>query len=464
MTVVAAPDRPLLGAAPPSDARPLEEGAAVRLPPTPDLAPAVQTARFLRRQLPFLFAGRRALGQTWAMEVAGREEPITLISHPDHVRSLMTAPAALVPSMGAESPLRPVLGRSVLTTNGSRHLRQRRLLLPPFHGEAIARYATAIERVVAQELETWRVGEVIETAPRMQAVTLGVIMAGIFGVEGEPAPGSPERGLRDATRRIIGLSEKPAWQVVEIMNTGRPEPRGALKLAMDYVDRHYLRVIRERRAAPTAGGDDVLSLLLSATDEEGAHLTDREVRDELLTLVLAGHETTANQLAWAFERLVRTPVAHANLRDAVRGGDDADAHVEATIHEAMRVRPVIPLVGRRVRAPWQLGEHVVPAGSIVSVAIPLLHHRADLYPEPHAFRPERFLGVKPGTYSWLAFGGGTRRCLGAALAMAEMRIVLQAVAAQVDLAAVTPKPEREQHRNVTMIPRDGGLVRVAARR
>ncbi|MCW3010792.1 MAG: cytochrome, partial [Solirubrobacterales bacterium] len=435
------------------------------LPPELDAPAALQTARFLGRPLPYLFGARRALGGTFAFRPAGRPETITFVSHPDHVRSLMTAPAALVPSMAAESPLRPVLGRSVLTTNGARHLRQRRLLLPPFHGEAIGRYAAAIERVVVRELDTWATGDEVVTAERMQAVTLGVIMAGIFGVEGKPAVGSPERGLRDATRRVLALSERPAWQVVELLNTGRTEPRGPLKLAMDHVDRHYLRVIATRRAVPAhTRGQDVLSLLLAATDEEGKHLTDREVRDELLTLVLAGHETTANQLAWTFERLVRTPEAYGVLRDAVRGGGEAaDAVVEATIHEAMRVRPVIPLVGRRVQAPWQLGGHVVPAKAIVSVAIPLLHHREDLYPEPFAFRPERFLGVKPGTYSWLAFGGGTRRCLGAALAMAEQRIVLRVIAAHVDLEAIDPAPEREQHRNVTMIPRGGGRVRVTRR-
>jgi cytochrome P450 len=456
----------LIGEAAPSPAGPLPPDARMHPPRSLALPPSVQTIRFLRRPLPFLFRGRRELGQTFALRVIAREEPIILISHPDHVRSLFTAPAELVPSMAAESPLRPILGSgSVLTANGPRHIRQRRLLLPPFHGEAIARYTEAIERVVDRELDRWRVGETFATVPRMQAVTLDVIMAGIFGVEGEPAAGSPERGLRDATRRVLAVSEHAAWQGVELMNAGRAEPRGVLKVAMDYLDRHYLRTIAARRGVPAGRrGQDVLSLLLSATDEDGQHLTDREVRDELLTLVLAGHETTANSLAWTFERLLRAPAAYAALRDAVRGGgDDGAAYVDATIHEAMRVRPVIPLIGRRVQAPWQLGELSVPARSIVSVAIPLLHHREDVYPDPFAFRPERFLGVKPGTYTWIPFGGGTRRCLGAALAMAEQRIVLRAVAGRMDLAAPDPRPEREQHRNVTMIPAAGGRVSVTGR-
>ncbi len=441
-----------------SPAGPLEADAVGALPPALPLPRAAQTARFLRRPLAYLFGAQRELGQTFAFEVVHREEPIILTAHPDHVRSLFTAPAALVPSMGAESPLRPILGaNSVLTANGPRHLRQRKLLLPPFHGDAIATYAAAIRRVVEREVDRWQPGDTFRMAERMQAVTLEVIMAGIFGVEGEPRPGTPERGLRDATRRMLKVSEGRAWQVLEVLSAAHTEPRGIMKVLFDRLDVHYYRTISARRGTPA--GTDVLSLLLATRDEEGRALDDREIRDELMTLVLAGHETTANQLAWAFERLLRVPEAHDALRDAVRGGDGS-AYVEATLHETMRVRPVIPIIGRRVQAPWQLGEYVIPAGTPVSVAIPLLHHREDIYPQPFRFAPERFLGAKPGTYTWLPFGGGTRRCLGAALAMTEQRIVLETIARRVDLEAVDERPEREQHRNVTMIPREGGTVRV----
>ena len=448
----------VLDEAPASPAGPLEPDATGRLPPALPLSRGAQTARFLGRPLAYLFRAQRELGETFAFEVVHRDEPIILTAHPDHVRSLLTAPAALVPSMAAESPLRPILGaRSVLTANGPRHLRQRKLLLPPFHGDAIAAYAAAIRRVVEREVDGWRVGDRFRMAERMQVVTLEVIMAGIFGVEGEPPAGTPEQGLRDATRRMLKLSEGKAWQVLEVLSAAHTEPQGAMKVLFDRLDAHYYRTIRARRGTPA--GTDVLSLLLATRDEEGRALDDREVRDELMTLVLAGHETTANQLAWAFERLVRVPAAHDALRDAVRGGDGS-AYVEATIHESMRVRPVIPIIGRRVQAPWQLGEYVIPAGTPISVAVPLLHHREDLYPQPFVFAPERFLGVKPGTYTWLPFGGGTRRCLGAALAMTEQRIVLETIARRVDLEAVDQEPEREQHRNVTMIPREGGTVRV----
>jgi cytochrome P450 len=356
----------------------------------------------------------------------------------------------------------------VLTLVGPQHLRQRRLLLPPFHGEAVERYAAMIAEAADREIDRWPVGEPFALAPRMQAVTLDVIMAGIFGIEGEPADGTPERGLRDTIRWAIDLSTHPLSQVFELMNVGRTEAVGPLRRLLARLDRHLYAVIAARRAnRGDAGRTDILSLLLEASDEDGTPMTDQELRDELLTLVLAGHETTANSLAWTFERLLRTPAAYDRLRDLVRSEDDgsaADAWIEATIHETMRSRPVIPIIGRRVMVPWQLGDFRIPAESEVLVSILLLHHRADVYPDPFAFRPERFLGVKPGTYTWVPFGGGIRRCLGAALAMAEQRVVLRAIARRTDLVAPDAAPERARHRNVTMIPALGARVVMTARR
>ena len=235
-----------------------------------------------------------------------------------------------------------------------------------------------------------------------------------------------------------------------------------MKAILSVVDRRLYAVIRARRASARAErSHDVLSLLLEARDEEGRPLTDEELRDELMTLVLAGHETTANSLAWTFERLLRTPAAYDRLRELVRSGDrGASAYIEATIHEGMRVRPVIPAIGRLVQRPWRLGEYVVPADTAVAVSVVALHHRHDVYPDPHVFRPERFLDRKPGTYTWVPFGGGVRRCLGATLAMAEQRVVLRAIAARVDLGADDQAPEHPRQRNVTMIPHRGGRVTV----
>jgi cytochrome P450 len=225
---------------------------------------------------------------------------------------------------------------------------------------------------------------------------------------------------------------------------------------MNRIDRATYPIIAARRAASDLSErSDILSLLLSARTEDGESLSDEELRDELLTLVLAGFETTANSLAWTWERLLRTPHAHECLREAVRADVGAAEQIEAVILEGMRSRPVIPAIGRRVAVPWRLGEFVVPAGTAVSASILLVHHREDLYADPFAFMPERWAERKPGTYEWIPFGGGTRRCLGAQLAMAEQRVVLSTMARRLDLVADRPEPEHAHHRNVTMIPGRG---------
>jgi cytochrome P450 len=463
----------LLGEAPPSPSGPApDDGAPVALPPAVGLPRDVQAIRFSVRQVPLLFKTRRQLGETFALRFPLRrgfnEDMTFFVSHPDHVRSLFTAPD-LAPSTAGESPLRPIVGpNSVLTAVGPRHMRQRKLLLPPFHGEAVERYTAMIADVAEREIDRWPIGEPFALGPRMQAITLDVIMAGIFGVEGSPAPGTPEHGLRRTILRFSELSMTPMGQLAEVMNLGRDEPVGIIKRLLSALDRHLYAVIAAGRAAAAADGErtDILSLLLAARDEDGEPLSDRELRDELLTLVLAGHETTANSLAWTFERLLRTPHAYDRLRETVRGDDEeqAAAYAEATIHETMRNRPVVPITGRRVTVPWQLGEFRLPANSHILISIALLHHRPDVYPDPFAFRPERFLGVRPGTYTWLPFGGGIRRCLGAALAMAEQRVVLRAIARRTDMVAPDPAPERVLHRNVTMVPSRRALVQVTARR
>jgi cytochrome P450 len=461
-----APDG-LIGEAPPSPAGPLEngDGAGLGSPPKIPLPRALQLIRFNQRQIQFVFRARREHGEVFAMRGIVPDGPV-ITCHPDHVRSLFTAKPEQAPSLTAESPLRPIVGpNSVLTALGPRHMRQRKLLLPSFHGEAIERYAQMIADATEREVATWPVGEPFALAPRMQAITLDVIMAGIFGIEGRPARGTPEHGLRTATKRLVAASTMPTAQLGELMNIGRDEAVGPMRWGLAMLDRQAYAVIASRReAADLEERGDILSLLLRARTEDGEALTDQELRDELLTLVLAGHETTANSLAWTWERLVRTPAAYDTLRDAVRSGEDAEEHVEAAITEGMRARPVIPIVGRRVSVPWRLGDYAVPAGTPIAMSILLLHHREDVYPDPFAYRPERWLGRKPGTYEWIPFGGGIRRCLGAALAMAEQRVVVDAMVRHLDLDPDDPEPERAVHRNVTMIPSRGGRVVVRERR
>jgi cytochrome P450 family 135 len=461
----------LVGEAAPSAAGPApEDGSAEHLPPGIELPRSLQTLRFSFRQIELVFRARRLYGDVFRFRGMIDDEVVVITSHPDHVRSLFTAKPEQAPSLTGESPLRPIVGpNSVLTLIGPPHMRQRKLLLPPFHGEAVRRYTEMIAEAAEREIERWPLGEPFPLAPAMQKITLDVIMSGIFGVEGAPPKGTPERGLRDAIRFAVNLSTKQIAQVFELFNIGREEPVGPIKRMVAHLDEHLYAVIAARRAgSDTRTRTDILSLLLATRDEEGQPMTDEELRDELLTLVLAGHETTANSLAWAFERLLRTPHAYDRLRQEVRSCGEREAaeapYVEATIHEAMRSRPVIPIIGRRVTVPWQMGQWRLPAGTSVLMSILLLHHREDVYPDPFAFRPERFLGVKPGTYTWIPFGGGIRRCLGATLAMAEQRVVLSAIARRTDMVAPDCTPERARHRNVTMIPQHGARVVLAARR
>lgn len=431
----------------------------------------LQQLRFSVRQASFLLRAQRELGQTFRMSGVLSDDWVTVTSHPEHVRSLFTATPEQAPSLTGESPLRPIVGpSSVLTLLGEKHMRQRKLLLPPFHGEAVERYVSMISLAAEREIDSWPVGQPFRLAPKMQAITLDVIMAGIFGVEGVPEVGTLERELRDEIRRIVSLSTRPLSILAEMVLLRREQAGKIVGGVIDHVDKLLYALIAERRSeadhGASSGRTDILSLLLSATDEDGARMSDDELRDELITLVLAGHETTANSLSWAFERLLRNRDAYDRLRELVRGGpsEEADAYVEACINEAMRVRPVIPAIGRRVTEPWRLGSCTVPARSGVVISILLLHHREDVYPRPFAFSPERFLDVKPGTYTWIPFGGGIRRCLGATLAMAEQRVVMKAIARRLDLVAPDERPERLRHRNVTMVPEKGTIVEVVERR
>src|SRR4051795_2457312 len=285
----------LIGEAPPSPAGPItaEEAAGLPRPPMVPLPRRLQIVRFNQRQIEFVFKARRKLGEVF--QIDAYTDPDVVTSHPDHVKSLFTAKPEQAPSLTGESPLTPIVGpNSVLTAVGERHMRQRKLLLPPFHGEAIDRYAQMISDAAEREIEKWPIGKSFSLAPRMQAITLDVIMAGIFGIEGKPAVGTPEHGLRTAVRSLVNASTWPIPRVAELMNIGSDEPVGFMKPAMAILDAPTYALIAKRRAAQDLGErNDIMSLLLRATTEDGEQLTDEELRNELLTLVLAGHETTA---------------------------------------------------------------------------------------------------------------------------------------------------------------------------
>ncbi len=459
-------ESPLIGAVAPSPAGPARDGIdGLRPAPQIQLPYASQILRFNRRHKDFVFAAARQYGDVFHMRGTVRGGA-TITAHPDHVKSLFTAPPELVPTLTTESALAPVVGpNAVLTTNGARHLAQRKMLLPPFHGASIGNYQQVIEEATERELDRWRIGETLSLSLAMQRLTLDVILAGVFGVGRRPS--RRERVLQQSVTWLMHVSTTPLAQIAEVMHIGRTEAFGGMAWALKAFDKTVYDVIAERRAQMEAGEErlDVLSLLLATTDDEGRPLSDHELRDELVSLLLAGHETTANTVAWAFERLTRTPRAMRDLCDAVRTGsqEEATAMTERVIHETMRSRPVIPIVGRRPRIDWQLGDYGIPAGTGIALSILLVHHREDLYPRAAEFLPERWEGHKPGTYTWLPFGGGTRRCLGAALAMAELRVAIPEIARRFDLMPDRPEAEAPLHRNVTMIPQRGGRVVVVGR-
>ena len=350
--------------------------------------------------------------------------------------------------------MEPVVGpASILLLDGARHLRMRKLMLPPFHGQAIAGYGELIADITNREIDRWRVGDTVRTRSVAQTITLEVIIRAVFGIT------DPVRV--DRFRRLLPrLSAINPLVLFVQRDLGPRSPWGRFLRDRQRIDEMLHDEIARRRDDPA--GDDILSLLLAARDEDGEPLTDRELRDELITLLLAGHETTATSIGWAFERLLRTPRALARLTAEVRAGEDT-GYLDAVVKETLRVRPVVTEVFRAPAQRTDLGGFTVDAGAHVAASILLVQFDPDLYPpDPEAFRPERFLEGAPDGYAWVPFGGGVRRCLGAAFAELEMKVAIATILSRVDLAAPRSAPEKARFRGVTLLPHRGGEATVIA--
>lgn len=347
--------------------------------------------------------------------------------------------------------MEPVVGpASLLLLDGNRHMRMRKLMLPPFHGQAIAHYAELIEQIADREIDRWSPGETIRTRTVAQAITLEVMIRTVFGVS------DPGR-IAELKRRLPRLSSINPVLLVMQKDLGPLSPWGRFVRNRDRVDEILYEEIGRRRDDPAGeAGDDILSLLLAARDEEGEPLTDRELRDELITILLAGHETTATSIGWAFERLLRTPAALERLTAEVEAGESGE-YLDATIKETLRVRPVVTEVFRSPTVPTELGGYLFEPGSQLAASISLLQWDPDLYPpDPLAFRPERFLEGAPEPYTWIPFGGGVRRCIGASFAMLEMKVAIARILARTRLRAPRLKDEKSRFRGVTVLPSRGG--------
>ena len=424
------------------------------IPPGPRLPRPVQTLGWIKRPGPFMERCRARYGDTFTIRVAN-EGTWVFLSDPEAVRQVFTGDPRLLHAGEANAVLRPILGpNSVLLLDDAAHLRQRKLLLPPFHGERMKRYGELMTEIAEQEVSRWPAGEPLELLPRMQALTMEIILRAVFGVR------DPERleRLRAVLSRMMDLTTRPSrFVAMALLGPRRVERLGLLQPQIGPVDDLLIDEIRRRRADPgVAGRDDILSLLVQAEHEDGSPMGDRELRDELITLLVAGHETTAGSLSWALERLLRHPAAWARLREEAATGESA--YLDATIKETLRLRPVLAIVARKLVEPMEIGGHHLPAGVSVAPCIYLMHRRADIYPDPYAFRPERFLEQPAGTYTWIPFGGGVRRCLGASFALFEMATVLRVIARSASLEPAEPADERVRRRAIMLTPADGAKV------
>ncbi len=418
------------------------------LPPGPHLPTLLTTLRWFTRPLPLLDRCRARYGDMFTIRLA-HEGPWVFLSDPEAIKQVFTGDPRLLHAGKANKILAPVMGsNSVLLLDDSPHMEQRKLMLPPFHGGRMKGYADLMDSIAAAEVERWRPGERLSLLPRMQAVTLEIIMRTVFGIEDEVR----REDLQGRLRRLLDdVNGWPAIPVVALLGSDRAGRLAPLRKQLKAIDTMLYDEIRSRRRDP--GLDqraDILSLLLQATHDDGTPMGDEELRDELMTLLLAGHETTATALAWAVERLVRHPAKLDRLRAELAAGEDS--YLDAVISETLRLRPVIPIVGRVLMEPMEICGQALPAGIKIAPCIYLVHRRPDIYPEPDRFLPERFLDNPPGTYTWIPFGGGIRRCIGASFAQFEMKSVLSAIFLRTRLKPVDESPEAIRRRPITLVP------------
>jgi cytochrome P450 family 135 len=428
---------------------PPTRSSTVGLPPEPRMGRLLQTAIWSRQAQWMLEQCRSRFGPMFSLQIAYEGRWIVL-SDPELVKQVFTGDSRVFHAGEGNQILRPILGEnSVLVLDDKPHLSQRKLLLPPFHGERMQAYGEKMTEIAGREIESWPTATPYKLRPRMQAITLEIILETVFGIHG----GERMAPLRDALREFLDLTTDPkALAPALLVGPERLKRIPAFRRRIEGVDALIHAEIAERRTAEDlAERDDILSMLVAARHEDGSPMSDAEIRDELLTLLVAGHETTATALSWAVERLVRHPEKLERLRAEVEAGEDA--YLTATIQETLRLRPVIVLVLRRLTEPVELGGYELPAGVTVAPSIHLIHRDPVIYPDPHAFLPERFLDNPPGTYTWIPFGGGIRRCLGASFAQFEMAVVLRELVRRRAIAPANPASERPFRRAITETPR-----------
>ncbi|MGA9283990.1 MAG: cytochrome P450 [Solirubrobacteraceae bacterium] len=440
--------------------KPLAEPPAEALPRGPKLSPLALTLVWALAPTWVMDRCSSRYGEAFTLTFGPSGRKLVMLSDPDAVKAVFTAPPDVAPSAAGASPIAPVMGpSSVIVLTGPEHMRQRKLLLPPFHGERMREYADVIVDATNHSMAEWPIGEAMKLSKRTRAITLEVILRAVFGVEAERMG-----ALRNAIGGLLTPGQTPALLMNALRRPVEARPTGRIGRALDHLDEVIYAEIARRRSEEDLGERaDILSLLMLARDEDGRAMSDEELRDELVTLLLAGHETTATAVAWAVERLVRHPAKLARLVAEIDEGE-GDEYMQAVISETLRVRPVVPMVVRVLQAPLRVGRHELPAGSRVVPSIYLTNRNPKVYDAPKEFRPERFLDKPPETFSWIPFGGGIRRCIGASFATLEMKLILQTILKELSPelpskgSRLWRKGEWNQRRAITLVPAAGARV------
>jgi cytochrome P450 len=437
-----------------------------RLPPGPVLPRALQTAVWIARPLDFLEFCARRYGDTFTLRWTGVGD-VVVISTPQAIKQVFTGDPHVLHAGEGNAILGPMVGRnSLLLLDREAHLRQRKLLLPPFHGERMQAYTAVMEQVTRARLGAWPLHSPFAIQASMRDITLEVIVRTVFGIDEAGAM----RRMSELLGELLDRAAHPLWLIPTFLGIDlyRVAPGTKVARGKRAVDAAlYAEIARRRQALKdgAAPASDVLTMMLEARDEDGQPMSDVEVRDELMTLLLAGHETSATALAWAFERILGHPeVLERVLGELEQPGFAELEYLDAAIKEVLRLRPILHFVMRRTKAPFEVAGYQLPAGVRVAPCIYLVQRRPELYPEPLAFRPERFLGRKIDPYAWLPFGGGPRRCLGIAFALHEMRVVLATVLRSMRLRLCEPRPVTIARRGITLAPKGGTRVVALERR
>jgi cytochrome P450 len=390
-------------------------------------------------------SARSRHGDLWSLRLPGTN--FVMVSDPALLEQVFTADPAVLHT--GSSTGKPVMGaRSLIILDEDEHESMRKLLSPFFTPEAVGRYRGLAQRISEEEVANWPLNEPFPLLPRMERITLEMIMNTIFGV----TEAAGQQKLRERINAIIAWgSNRVNMARLHASQRKGKDPPGSLPKARDPLDAEVYKVIRDARADPRLEErDDILAILLKARYDDGSPMTDQDLRDTLVTLLIQGHASTADALCWAFERLMRNPEVYERLRTELE--TDGEAYLDAVVKETLRIRPPLPIGTRMVNRPYELGGYEIEMGTVIAPCIYLTHHHPEVYPEPEQFRPERFLDVKPGKYTWIPFGGGDRSCLGGYFAMNELQAVLRVLVQRTRLQADDERDEEIKLRRVGLSP------------